>query len=181
MKCDICKEEEATIHIQEVVNNNIKSMHICEKCAKNYGFNNELIDIGYHLMGFLNKSDKFDFKNSKIVNAKLIKDNHAEENTIKCSHCHTTYDEFLDKGKLGCSFCYIAFQTQIKPIIRRIHGKVKHKGSVPEKYKKQIQLMEKVKQLNRKLKTAIKNEEFEKAAQFRDQINQSQVEMEKSL
>lgn len=176
MKCDICKGKEATIHIQEVVSNNIKSLHICEKCAKTYGFKNELIDIGFHLMDFLhNFKSSIDpkYKNNKINNNKkvIIED----ENKIKCIQCNTTYDEFLETGKFGCAFCYIAFKEQIKPIIRRIHGKTTHKGDVPQKYKKQLKLINDIKVLNHRLKLAIKKEDFKTAAKIRDKIKKSKI------
>jgi len=53
MKCDVCKEKEATIHIQEIVNNNIKSIHLCEDCAKVYGIKSSLMDLGFTLIDFI--------------------------------------------------------------------------------------------------------------------------------
>ncbi len=178
MKCDICKDKEATIHIQEVVNNNIKSMHICEKCAKKYGFNNELIDIGFHLMDFLHN-----FKPMKADEKKLNKKNKypivEDENVIKCSQCNTTYNKFLETGKFGCAYCYTAFRENIKPIIRRIHGKTMHKGNAPEKYKKQLKSMRSILSLNHRLKVAVKKEDFETAADIRDTIKKAKIQMEK--
>ena len=174
MKCDICKNSEATIHIQEVVNNNIKSLHICEKCAKIYGFKNELIDIGFHLMDFLHNFKSSDGKKNKnyLIN-KNKKTFIEDENIIKCTQCNATYDEFLETGKFGCAFCYTAFKEQIKPIIRRIHGKTIHKGNVPEKYRKQLRIIKDIKNLNYRLKTAVKREDFETAANIRDKIKKS--------
>lgn len=174
MKCDICKENEASIHIQEVINNNIKTLHICDDCAKTYGFKNGLMNIGFNLMDFFEKFDPFNsevpFKNEHNLKQKktLIED----ENIIKCSQCGLSYDEFLEKGKFGCAFCYTAFKEQIKPIIRRIHGKVYHKGKVPKKYKKTLKLMQDLKILNSRLRSAVKKEDFEKAAEIRDKIKQ---------
>lgn len=184
MKCDICKNSEATIHIQEVINNNIKSLHLCEKCAKTYGFNNELIDIGFHLMGFLHdfKPLKVNQNNGTPLETTFKKNKQIffeDENIIKCSQCNTTYNEFLETGKFGCAFCYIAFKEQIKPLIRRIHGKVNHKGHGPEKYKKQLKLMRDVRVLNQRLKRAVKKEDFETAADIRDKIKSTKKFPEK--
>ena len=82
MKCDICKNKEATIHIQEVVNNNIKSLHICEKCAKSYGLKNELIDIGFHLMDFIHNYKTGEDKLNNHIHIKKGNNNLLEnENT----------------------------------------------------------------------------------------------------
>lgn len=183
MICNICKNSEATIHIQEVANNNIKSLHICENCAKSHGFNNELIDIGFHLMDFL-----YNFKslntNKNNLNMKDLygknKNHPAEdENIIKCSECGTTYNQFQDTGKFGCAFCYIAFKEQIKPIIRRIHGKVIHKGTVPEKYKKQLKSIHSILSMNQRLKRAVKREDYKTAADIRDKIRKIKNRLEK--
>ena len=43
MKCNICKKEIATIHLTEIINNKIKEIHVCEKCAKEKGIETEKI------------------------------------------------------------------------------------------------------------------------------------------
>ncbi len=180
MKCDICEKSEATIHIQEVVNNNNKSMHICEKCAKKYGFSNELVDIGFHLINFLQNFKPLKKNNKNIINKKNKKDLQPEdESIIRCSQCNTTYDDFLRIGKLGCAFCYTAFREHIKPIIRRIHGKIIHKGNVPEKYRKQLKSERNLLSLNNRLKSAVKREDFETAADIRDEVKKIKSRMEK--
>lgn len=183
MKCDICKKNEASIHIQEVINNNIKTLHICEECSKAYGFKNGILNIGYNLMDFFEKFDPFKInEDSKepIKKDKIKKIAIEDESIIKCLECGTSYDEFLEKGKFGCSFCYTAFKDQIKPVIRRIHGKITHKGKVPEKYKQTIKIMNHLKILNNRMKIAVKKENFEKAAQIRDEIQKVMKEMEKN-
>ncbi len=34
MKCNICGVKEATVHLTEVVNDNVTKLHLCEQCAK---------------------------------------------------------------------------------------------------------------------------------------------------
>ena len=34
MKCDICHSNEATVHLTEIINNNVTKLHLCEECAK---------------------------------------------------------------------------------------------------------------------------------------------------
>lgn len=179
MKCDICKDNEANIHIQEVINNNIKTLHICDSCAKSYGFKNGMMNIGFNLMDFFEKFDPFktlepDKKKNK--NKKMIIE---DENIIRCSKCSMSYDDFLEKGKFGCAFCYTAFKEQVKPIIRRIHGKTTHKGNFPEKYKETIKYVKEIKLLNNKLNIEVKKENFENAAKIRDEIKKINSLMEK--
>ena len=37
MKCDICKEREATVHLTEVINDRVTKLHLCEECAREKG------------------------------------------------------------------------------------------------------------------------------------------------
>ena len=55
MLCEICKKNEATIHIQEIIGGQKKSMHLCSSCAaaKQQG---EGLDLGpFNLAGLLYK------------------------------------------------------------------------------------------------------------------------------
>ncbi len=38
MLCEICKVEEATVHLTQVIDGSIKKLHLCEQCAQNSGF-----------------------------------------------------------------------------------------------------------------------------------------------
>lgn len=184
MKCDICKANEATIHIQEIINNNIKTIHICENCAKMYGFKNDIMDIGFNLFNIFSQLSKEEAgKEQKTQKPVELSKKHQniidEENKLICPQCNITYDEILETGKFGCGYCYTAFNEQIKPIIRRIHGTIFHKGKVPIKFKKQIKIVRDLKGLNNRLKSAIKKEEYEKAAILRDKIKQLSAQLEK--
>ena len=37
MLCDICKKKEATVHLTEVIDEEVNELHICETCAKAKG------------------------------------------------------------------------------------------------------------------------------------------------
>lgn len=184
MKCDICKQKESTIHIQEIINNNIKTIHICENCAKTYGFKSDIMDFGFNLFNIFSQiSHNNDDKKQNESNAeKSINFTHKdilnEENKLICPQCGTKYDELLETGKFGCGYCYISFREQIKPIIRRIHGTIFHKGKVPNKYKNQIKIAKDLRGLNNRLKSAIKSENYEKAAIIRDEIKQLSKKLE---
>ncbi|MDD5067202.1 MAG: UvrB/UvrC motif-containing protein [bacterium] len=180
MKCDLCKISEATIHIQEVINNNIKTIHICEDCAKSYGIKNNIFEMGFNLFDLFakingEKKDDIELKENPVKEHKSGID---DENIIKCPLCGISYDEFLESGKLGCGYCYTSFREQIKPILRRIHGCIYHKGKVPVKYKKRIKIVKDLKVLNNRLRMALKKEDYEEAAFLRDKIKKISTQTE---
>jgi len=48
-----------------------------------------------------------------------------------CSNCGFEFEEYFKKGRLGCVQCYDVFHEQIRSIVYKIHGCVRHNGSRP--------------------------------------------------
>ncbi|MBI4055029.1 MAG: UvrB/UvrC motif-containing protein [Elusimicrobia bacterium] len=93
----------------------------------------------------------------------------------KCSACGLKYSKFQQTTLLGCSQCYQSFAPQLAPLIKRIHGSLQHQGkrspvqpsrTAPKDKKNSI------KQLRQELEKAVRDENFELAAQLRDQIRE---------
>ncbi len=34
MQCDICKKKKATVHLTEIIDDQMSEMHLCEECAR---------------------------------------------------------------------------------------------------------------------------------------------------
>ena len=162
MKCDIC-EKKATVHLTEIVDEQITEMHLCEDCAREKSVQMEqqfgLADLLAGLSDF--------GKNVKEV----------EKVKLKCPNCGLTYDDFRKFGRLGCSQCYDAFKTHLSTLLKKIHGSNQHVGKTPIKMpgskKKKI---EDLQELKKQLVQAIQMEDFEKAAHLRDKIRELETE-----
>lgn len=102
----------------------------------------------------------------------------------ECSQCGMSLDELRSIGKVGCDNCYIVFKDELNPLIKRIHGNDKYLGkpymSYVELQKKppSKNIQEEIKKLKKKLEEAVKREDFETAAQIRDQIKSLQKSIE---
>jgi len=162
MKCDLC-DKKATVHLTEIVDEQVTEMHLCEDCAREKSVQMEqqfgLADLLAGLSDF--------GKNVKEV----------EKVKLKCKNCGTTYDDFRKFGRLGCSQCYDAFKTHLLTLLKKIHGSNQHVGKAPTKLPKtkrkkfdDLQLMKK------QMMEAIQNEDFEKAAHLRDKIREMESE-----
>jgi protein arginine kinase activator len=88
---------------------------------------------------------------------------------VSCSVCGMTYEEFKNKGQLGCENCYTAFK-QLDTIIKNMHGSNKHMGKIPNRGQKDLIVKRELENLKKKLSEAIKIEEYEDAARIRDEI-----------
>ena len=99
------------------------------------------------------------------------------------------YDDFLKSGLLGCSNCYDVFQDEIDPLMRKLHGGARFLGKKSSNKRKfnldDLKTVEKVsdnklENLKEELKQAIRVENYEKAAEIRDEIKKLEQGNEKN-
>lgn len=99
------------------------------------------------------------------------KEHFHQEEIIQCSRCHMTYPQFVKIGRFGCAHCYDTFKEQLGPIIRRLHsGNSVHNGKIPKRAGGTISMQRNLTALKETLGELISKEEFEKAAELRDEI-----------
>ncbi len=85
-----------------------------------------------------------------------------------------TYTEFKKTGLMGCSECYVSFKNSLVPIIKRVQGNIEHVGKIPKKSGKEIMEKRQLLRLREELNRAINSEEYERAAELRDEIREVQ-------
>ena len=160
MLCDICKKNPATVHLTEIIDNQMNELHLCEQCAHEKSVQMEqkfgLSDLLAGLAEFGKPT-----KETEIV-------------SLKCPNCGMTYANFKKIGRLGCPECYTAFHKYLGPLLKRIHGSSVHLGKSPFKTAKAVKKKVDTQDLRQKLQKAIEEEEFEEAARIRDQIKESE-------
>ena len=72
---------------------------------------------------------------------------------------------------LGCPHDYDAFKKALEPLIERSHeDNVQHVGKIPVRTGEHVRKRQTLARLERELKLAIQEEEYEKAARLRDEI-----------
>lgn len=157
MLCQKCKQREATRHIRSVVDGVVNDSYLCEKCAES-----------------LKVADIYGNEIFKILSS-LIKSTKEEADTPRCDCCGISFNEISKTGRVGCARCYKFFEKQLRPAIAKIHGTTTHAGKVPkrpERCEEGTADTEKIRveELKIQLKTAVENEEYEKAALLRDEI-----------
>lgn len=85
------------------------------------------------------------------------------QDSLICTHCKTTLDEFLHTGLIGCAFCYITFRENLLFAIERTQGKTKHCGKRPPWSAKQRHIFSKKFGLRNELSEAIKQKNNSRA------------------
>lgn len=172
MKCQKCGADSANTHIKTIVNGEFKEYDLCSECAKKMGYTNIFTDMENEFSNFLGSF----FGNSLP----------ARTQATRCEFCGSTYSDIAKSGDVGCAKCYEIFAEQLFPSIRKIHGNTSHcgKNSSLKAQKKVNDDSEKtennkaevVKDLKLKLENAVKEQNFETAAELRDMIKEMEAE-----
>jgi protein arginine kinase activator len=157
--CDHCGGAGAVVHLTQVVNNETKTSHLCQRCAAEKGLQPNVPFPNILLADFLAKMGGDEFPPG------------GPREDLTCPFCGLSAADFRKVGRLGCPQCYPTFETHLRGLLRRIHGGTQHVGkvylppdpSVSERVKR-------LEALRRKLERAIDTEDFERAAELRDQI-----------
>lgn len=156
MNCDICGKKEATVHLTEIVNEQMTKLNLCEDCAREKGAQmEEHFGLSELLSGLTDMG-------TAIEPEVAI--------TTTCSNCGLAYQNFRKLGRLGCGECYEAFKKELAPLLKRIHGADRHIGKVSLRGGKTIKDTRTLQDLKVQLEKAIQLEEFEEAAKLRDKI-----------
>ena len=149
-KCDDCGINDAIVHLTHIMQNQTQVFHLCEECASKRG-----ITLGQNSDG------------QAVAEVSL----EELEEEVVCGKCSLKLSEFRSEGRLGCAECYKTFEAQIAKILRQVHGSIRHTGKKYGIYKNiESGGGHNLEQLRSDLDAAIKNEQFEAAAQLRDAI-----------
>ncbi len=90
--------------------------------------------------------------------------------TLVCGECGLAFSEFQQQGRLGCPACYTAFLEELLPLLRQIHGQVEHTGRVAGGRRRAAPPERKLDRLRAALESAVRAEDYERAATLRDEI-----------
>ena len=158
MACDNCGSTDAVVHLTQIVNNQMSTHHLCERCAAEKGLEGTPDATNFQLLDVIDQLTEEVQENPVVSGA-------------ECTFCGLTFTEFRKTGRLGCPHCYETFADHLPRLLRRIHGGVKHVGKVYLPPDPTASEMEKrLEGLRRKLERAVQSEDFEHAAELRDQI-----------
>ena len=163
--CQSCHERDAVVRLTQIVGEEVTTVHLCSKCAAERGIETEGEVSQTPLGAFLAAMGK---SGPGIAAAAAIGET--------CPQCHATLEDFRTSGRLGCSACWVTFERPLRDLLRRVHGATRHTG---EGYDAQLdpftmsgteQLERTRMELREQLRLAIEVEDFERAAELRDQL-----------
>mgnify|MGYP000436356856 CR=1 FL=1 len=153
MNCHLCNSDSANIQIQ--IHNHLlqadQTIQLCQSCADARGISPQ------------------NMKREQIESV-IEEINALQGQQVKCDKCSTTLLEIRKNSQLGCADCYDKMGNSLEGDLRRFHKRSSHDCLpviISEKQKRQRQITD----LKKELQISISNENYEKAAILRDQID----------
>ena len=147
MKCEICKQQQASVAIKQTVDGEERELFVCTACAQRTAgpLVTSLVEL---LLG-------------AAVGLQL-----PERDTLVCPECGLSRPEFRKRARVGCARCYETFARELTPMLRDMHSGDHHVGKTPARER----LCRTRSELENELKSAIRAQRFEDAALLRDRI-----------
>lgn len=159
MLCKLCNKNEASITIKQIAENGSSISHdICDKCATRF----KLDITGKTNDGIAQIFELIEEKNIKLF-AK-----------IHCPSCGTRLSDMVKYSCIGCSDCVFYFKSVITKTIQKKTKFEPYTGKKPKFFKiiNSPSKVETIKNLKQQLNQAVKLENYELAAYFRDKIKE---------
>src|SRR4030095_983794 len=161
MLCSICQKNEAKVHLTHIVDDKLQKVDLCEECSQAAGVTDpnsfSLADL---LLGL-----------GATQEGESTARPAGKPGELTCPECGLSQSDFKKSGRFGCPQCYTTFADGLPGMLNSMHKGLQHKGKVPQAHQSQRRDRSDVLvQLQRRLQKAIQTENFEEAAQLRDQI-----------
>jgi protein arginine kinase activator len=158
--CGDCGERDATIHYTEMVDGALSKWQLCDECARARGVGTGLASIAGPLVNIL----------MGLLEEAGATDAGRDETGPVCPQCGLSFADFRTTGRLGCGVCYESFAGELKPLLRRVHGSTEHVGKYPAELSDALASRTELRRLRTDLTSAVRREDYEKAAELRDLI-----------
>ncbi|HOE65172.1 MAG TPA: UvrB/UvrC motif-containing protein [Candidatus Hydrogenedentes bacterium] len=157
MLCERCRKNAATARYSEVVHGKVSVRNICKSC-----------------LDALQEDPSTGFEIAGAPAAKRTKtDREPSEPTLphrSCPACGLSLRMAIKAGRMGCGACYRNFGDAVDSQLRGLHVSLRHRGKTPRVDDIRDRARADLHGKRALLRTALKLEDYEKAAALRDDI-----------
>ena len=161
MLCDVCKCNDATVFLTQILEGKMQKVNLCDSCSKEKGVQDP---TGFALADLL-------------LGIGAAEEIEKGAPTQKCAVCGFTQADFKKTGRLGCSACYHTFAEGLGSLLKAMHKGTKHVGKLPQRAHREIELADRMRTLTQDLQKAVADENYETAASLRDQIKKLETQL----
>jgi protein arginine kinase activator len=170
LNCQRCGENEARVGYTEYREGSSEELQICLECAAELGFEIRSSSSTEDPPGGT-KPTKGKVLGVVSLTASITASGDVSQprDARVCERCGLKAEELAKQPLFGCPRCYDAFESSLDVLLKRIHGSSSHRGRIPGGRVAPAD----VKELRRRLESAISSEDYEEAARVRDELRQA--------
>lgn len=156
MICDLCKKNPASLFLEAVGKDGKRKINLCLQCAA--------------ARGIAAPVPSPDAKNLASIFTEIDeRDNKNDEDSLRlCPVCGRSLLEIRKNGTTGCPECYEIFKSEITEEMKKHDIFGRYTGTMPKRLSSFRNALTDRADLQAKLDEAVKNENYEKAAIYRD-------------
>lgn len=159
MLCDFCHENEAEMFVEQTTAKGIKKkINICRYCAQKRGVDPSNPNVSQAMLETL--------FNELVDSIKQIEKNNAR----CCPVCGKNLGSIRKSRSAGCPECYEVFKNEIQEMMFGKNQQQVYSGSLPQRISSFKSVLNDRVALQIKLDQAVKEENYEKAAMYRDYL-----------
>lgn len=161
MECDKCNKP-AKVFLTQLVGGQVKKIALCDDCAKENGVTDP---TGFALADLLLGGEPGQEGAKPSLVPPVVSDDGRS-----CPDCGFTLEDLKKVRRFGCGTCYSVYREEVEQMIRGMHKGTTHLGKVPSGQIEEQQRRKRLKDLRTRLEQAIDTENYEDAANLRDEI-----------
>ncbi|MHB8780272.1 MAG: UvrB/UvrC motif-containing protein [Candidatus Geothermincolia bacterium] len=162
MYCEECQKNPATVFMNQVENNILVKKRLCEDCARQLLLPGHTVDLlammPQLLAGAMEPGLDVTFPED------------LRQDMVLCLNCGTTLTDLRETGRLGCEECFEAFAQPLSDILPAVQKSIMHCGKTPASCPPEVLIRRELLDLRSRLEQLVAREDFEVAAEIRDQI-----------
>lgn len=155
MLCNICKKNEAAVFLKISGKGGAKNIGLCISCAVARGIST-------------NNPPDLEHVESILLEIKKVSESEKEDASKLCPACGKSLLEIKNTETAGCPECYEVFREEIISELKKHMGFEKYSGSMPKRLAGFRNSITDRLDLQAKIEEAVKCENYEKAAVYRD-------------
>ena len=161
MLCDECGKNEANFIIKMMTEDGVRERSLCPECFKKYNIHQNQMGLGDIMKLFGGMRRRREEEDGEF----------SEYDDMTCFACGARFGDIRKNRQVGCSECYKEFAEPLKKLYPDVFSR-RHTGRTPTRVYDETGVAKRIERLMRELQDAIDEENYEHAAEVRDEVRQ---------